>query len=648
MTRWTRLLVALALTTFIAASGVTASSTPAAADQLGTPQVTLNPGGGILTDASDGVRFTINSDPEYFGVDGVDHLNYRGTTQYCCSAAAPMLNIGGQLFGQGGPAYGSSAASWTSLEILNVSGSTSTGPRTSATGDAAATVRYTTVKNGLTYTMDRAVSYTYPNDYVTENYTFVIPEGNTENVKFYQGGDTAPGGSDTGLGIMLTEPVRAAISVNPNSEIMLGYREVAGSKPFDGARAAWFYNPYATVISGGDIGFVVEPTFHDAGLMIQWTLGSTPGTFTAAMQSFSTQQGVNLTASSSATQTTIGAPFNIDFSVANTQPSEASGLGFDFTLPAGLTLSGDPTNTCGGTISTATAGVVSFSGGSAPAMSNCVLSVPVVAAAPGTYAFSGADVTSTSGLTNTVGAQSVLVGALPAWQSTTFDGFAVGIDAEEPFDVVSDSAVSYVLTAGDLPTGVSFSADGLLTGVPMQAGTYQLTITATNDFGSAEQSVTVIVKRGTTALVGSLAPTEIPFGDTALLEVSNAPSWATGTVTFRSGSTVLCTTDLDTPSCETQVSLAAGNYTNVQAEYSGDDNWLGATVNIGSLTVLAPAVAPEPVSPQVPSAEAPQVPGAKAPQLSVTGAGYTPWLAGSGILLLLGGSVLLVRRLRRA
>lgn len=377
-------------------------------------QITLNPGGGILTNGSDGIRFTVNSDTATGNPNsaypGADAVVYRNTYQYCCSAGAPMLNIGGTLYGQAGPAYGS--ATWNSVEVLSTSGATSLGARTSATGNSSATIRYTVVHGGLTYTVTRAVSYVYPNDYVTDHYTFAIPDGNTATVKFYLGGDTAPGSSDVGYGIMLTSPVRSVISLNTSSQIMFGLREVAGSKLFDGATSQSFFTPYGTVQSGGNIGFVVTGSNHDAGLMMQWNLGSTPGTQTASLQQFATQQGTNLNAVFSTNSTNIDVPATLDVSIVNTVLSTINGLGYTLTLPSGLVIgTGPQSTTCGGTL-TATTGtaVVTLSGASVASGSNCVVSLPVVSGAAGTYAISSSSFSALAGaLTNNVGASALTV-----------------------------------------------------------------------------------------------------------------------------------------------------------------------------------------------------------------------------------------------
>lgn len=412
------LLAGLFLLAFCVSSLPRPQKVEAAAGQMGVQQITLNPGGGILANGSDGIRFTINSEQNnswptanYAGTPGQDAVAYRNTVQYCCSAGAPMLNIGGTLYGQAGPASGS-GQNWSSLEVISTSGVTSLGSRTSTTGNSGAAIRYTVVKNSITYTIDRVVSYIYPNDYVNDAYTFTIPDGNAEVVKFYLGGDTAPGSSDSGYGVMLTEPVRSVISLNTSSHIMFGFREVAGSKAFDGATSQHYGTPFGTVASGGNIGFVETASVHDAGLMMQWNLGSTPGTQTASMQQFATQQGTNLNASFASSSTDPDVPVNLNVSIANTELTTVSGLGYTLALPSGLVVgSGSPSNSCGGTLTAvAGSGTISLSGGSVDGASNCISSIPVVSSSVGTYGISSSSFSSLAGaLTNNVGASSLIV-----------------------------------------------------------------------------------------------------------------------------------------------------------------------------------------------------------------------------------------------
>lgn len=151
---------------------------------------------------------------------------------------------------------------------------------------------------------------------------------------------------------------------------------------------------------------------HDAGLMMQWNLGSTPGTQTAVMQQFATQQGTNLNAGFSSNTTDVDTPVTFSTSIVNTELTEVTGLGYTIALPAGLVIgSGSKTNTCGGTLTANTgSGTIVLSGGSVDGASNCLVTVPVLSSSAGTYAISSSSFSSLQGaLTNNVGASSLTV-----------------------------------------------------------------------------------------------------------------------------------------------------------------------------------------------------------------------------------------------
>lgn len=167
--------------------------------------------------------------------DASDQLWFAGAVQYNGTGVGPPLNVGGALFGESGASGGGS--SWSNVTVVGTSGAVAKRrvlPKT--TGDATAHLRYTAEKDGRTYTVDRRIAYTFPDDLFRDTYTVTTPQGNTEPVRFYSGGDTWPGGGNSGRGIALTAPVRSVMSVNPDSGIVVGQREVAGSEPFDGRR----------------------------------------------------------------------------------------------------------------------------------------------------------------------------------------------------------------------------------------------------------------------------------------------------------------------------------------------------------------------------------------------------------------------------
>lgn len=468
-----------ALALLVAVVGVLSQSQQvgAAGNRLGTPQVTLNPGGGILANGTDGLRFTINADQNYSGgasynsaIEGQDGVVYRGTYQYCCSAGGPMINIGGTLFGQSGPA--GSAEDWQSIQIVATSGAASTGVRTANTGNSSATIRYTVIHEGRTYTIDRTVSYLYPNDFVTDDYSFVIPAGNTHQVKFYLGGDTAPGSSDQGYGIMLTQPVRSVISLNTSSNIMFGFREIVGSRAFDGATSQSYYTPYSTVSNGNNIGFVGTASNHDAGLMMQWNLGTTPGTYTGKFEQFATKQGTNLNAVFAQPRADVDEDVNLNISIVNSELHTESGLGYTLTLPSGVMIEGAPTSNCGGTLTTDTESTphsISLSGASVAGAANCVISVPVSSSAPGSYAITSANASGLQGaLTNNIGVSRLNV-AVYTLSYATGGGTSIADAAYEQGQiatVASTSRPGYIFNGWNTQAngqGTSYAVDDDLT-----------------------------------------------------------------------------------------------------------------------------------------------------------------------------------------
>ncbi|MCC6435789.1 MAG: putative Ig domain-containing protein [Acidimicrobiales bacterium] len=400
-----------------------------------------------------------------------------------------MLNIGGTLYGQSGPATG--AANWTSLTVDGATGSTTTSTGTDL-GSGSVTMHYTATKNSLVYTMDRTIDYTYPNTFFTESYSFTIPAGNTEVVKFYLGGDTAPGSSDQGYGIMLTNPVRSVISLNTSSQIQFGYREVAGERTFDGATSQGFSIPYSTVSAGGNIGYTVTPSNHDAGLMVQWNLGSTPGTYTGVMEEFVTYQESSLSAQfrHATFDAAVEEPF--DFNFTNTLLTGVVGQGFTFAFPSGMTIgSGALTNTCGGTV-TATAGTntVTMSGVDVAATSNCVLTVPVAVSGPGNYSVSNASVSGmVGGIVNRVANSTVQAtsstNSAPSWVDQTLGAMDTGTYYNDGLVASGWPLPTYAVTAGALPAGLSLNTStGAITGTPTTMGAYDFTITVSNGEGT--------------------------------------------------------------------------------------------------------------------------------------------------------------------
>lgn len=414
----------------------------AAESQVGANMVVINPGGGRASNGSDGLQSVFNGMTGYkpstatFGVatPGADTQFFGGKGQWQIingasrGGSGPVLNIGGTAYGESGAAaYAtpSADANWSSITIVSTSGSavsvpvgTTTLP-SSPTGDGSAVIRYTVTTGGRTYTVERTITYLYPNSYFTDSYAFTIPDGNTAAVKFYLGGDAAPGDTDSGDGLMVLTPRRSLFEVNSATTMYVGYSEVPDATAFD----HWFvgtYNlPYSAIKGGTDLSDVVDGNDgHDAGMQIQWSLGSTPGTFSRALTVGANFQQVQIASRITKTEIEASATTSIEFQLVNLltaldTSADRTGLGFAYTLPTDLVVAGGLTSSCDGTL-TNTATTITVTGiALAGNGGNCTVVVPVEAP-NGTYTIRDQSITASGGLATGYSVSSLVVHGPPA------------------------------------------------------------------------------------------------------------------------------------------------------------------------------------------------------------------------------------------
>lgn len=489
--------------------------------QNGADMVIINPGGGLQADGSDGIAAVFNgenaSSPNFQGGSrfapsaGSDQQFFAGTYQWCCGGVGPILYAGtptaagtpnspgswpapAEIFvGEAGAAANNNAASWgatggvsiiaTSGAVVRVpAGTAATGfPANAPTGSGSATIRYTATVGGLTYIIDRAISYTYPNNFYTETYTFTVPTGNADPVQFYLGGDAAPGSSDSGRGAMTTTPNRVLYEINTSSQIFVAYGEVGSPavSPFSSGWVAAYSAPYGAIQRGYSLtancpspATVVDTDFcidsaagnHDAGLNIQWTLPATPGTYTRVMRTIVSFQGQSIGARFASATVNSGQDATLEIEVVNTGFASVSGVGFDLTIPSGLSISGAATSTCGGTLSAAaSATTVSLTGGTIAGGSNCLISVPV-AGADGTYTVADQDFGNLAPgtLTKGFGTSSVQIGTPVSEYAlqVTRAGAGAGTVVSSPAGIDCGSTCSASFGAGTSVTLTATAASG--------------------------------------------------------------------------------------------------------------------------------------------------------------------------------------------
>jgi hypothetical protein len=192
--------------------------------------------------------------------------------------------------------------------------------------------------------------------------------------------------------------------------------------------------------------------------------------------------------------------------VNNNYFSATSGIGFNVTLPTGLTV-GALTNasTCGGTL-TANAGATTFSltGGNLSAGNNCVISIPI-SGVVGTYSFTAAAVSVGTGLDNgittpqSLSVTSTCAGQGPGKPGNVFVKTDGNISWVAPASIGSGPIVDYLIeysTNGGTSwqtfnDGVSSDAK-VYFGIVDPTMSYQFRISALNSFGAGCSAVTPV------------------------------------------------------------------------------------------------------------------------------------------------------------
>jgi hypothetical protein len=445
-----------------------------------------------------------------FNINGCgESFNFRGTINYYNGCDVGIsFNIGGTGYttfnGSGASGDLSNQNKFDTLAITNLTGSANT-TGASTTGDGSVVMIYTKTIAGRRYELKRTISYTYPNYYYKDEYDIIIPAGNTATVKLYKGGDTAPGGVDRANDMLSTVPVRDLQSVNPAAGVVIGMKEIlqpVNMSTFEGAVGVDYSNPYPDVVAGNDIGFQNNPNTHDAGFMIQYTIGSTPGTYHEENYTYAGFQKINLEASWGTTlPIDVGDTTTLNLTMANAFLTTKTGLGYTFTLPANLTI-GATTNSCGGTV-TVVGQTISLAGGALNALTNCLVSAVIGSTTPGTYGFTAASATSLTSVDmgNAVGSATITFVA-PLYTKTpsrTATGTSTPTDTVTPTDTSTETP-SHTLTPSKTFTRTP-SNTPTATNTPTVTNTASATATATPTSVSSALRKAVVGAHFTLALL---------------------------------------------------------------------------------------------------------------------------------------------------
>lgn len=288
---------------------------------------------------------------------------------------------------------------------------------------------------------------------------------------------------------------------------------------------------------------------------------------------------------------------SVTVSSNDANPASASDVVVVAKVATSFTASANPTSTTyGDTVQLSAAGLPSDAGGTVTFTSggptlcttgtvsagsaSCTTAVlgagtyPVTATYSGDPSYLGYTAT-TSFVINQAGSSFT---ASPNPSSTTYGNTvqlrAAGLPSSAGGNVTFTSGGSTLCTTGTVSAGSATCTTAQLT-----PATYPVTATYSGDSNYLGSTATTsfTITQASTSFTASANPTSTAYGNTVSLSVSGLPSGATGTVTFTSGGSTLCTAgavSLGSAACSTAV-LAANTYP-VTATYSGDSNYEGS------------------------------------------------------------------------
>ncbi len=242
-----------------------------------------------------------------------------------------------------------------------------------------------------------------------------------------------------------------------------------------------------TAIAAGTCSFTVTKASDYAFLV------SAPFTTTLTVSSAATDLSVTV---ESVGKAVAGGQGAIDLTITNNGPAKANGASLVYTLPTGTTalagLSAGCTLTNVTTITCVTSALLQVG-------AKVKFTIPIALAGSlvgGNFTTGGRAVLSSAtpdsdASNNDVSGEDAnfIVNKAPtAFNKTTIAGLQTGKSFSDQVTAVGFPAVTYTISAGDLPAGLTLNPDtGAITGIPTGVGAYSFTVSAYNSAGSTSQ-----------------------------------------------------------------------------------------------------------------------------------------------------------------
>jgi uncharacterized repeat protein (TIGR01451 family) len=182
--------------------------------------------------------------------------------------------------------------------------------------------------------------------------------------------------------------------------------------------------------------------------------------------------------------------------------------------------------------------------------------------------------------------------------SVTFTATVSPTDGGGTVAFYADGSVTPISDCGSAALSlVSGNYQATCVTAALNAGTHSISATYSGDSAyltstgglSPQQSVQPAATSFSVTVNISSTSASVPYGTVATLAESGLPAGATGTVTFVSGSTTLCTINVPLMSCTTASTLAVGSYSNFSGAFNDiDGNYSSSkSTNRVSLSVTA-------------------------------------------------------------
>ena len=101
----------------------------------------------------------------------------------------------------------------------------------------------------------------------------------------------------------------------------------------------------------------------------------------------------------------------------------------------------------------------------------------------------------------------------PTITTTTLAGGTVGTPYSQTLTATGDTPITWTLDSGTLPTSLSLSTAGVISGTPTTVGTSTFTVIATNATGNDTKSLSIVIGNGTVANPIPLTPNTFVNGN---------------------------------------------------------------------------------------------------------------------------------------